>query len=167
MKTLYPKRSQFYELWFVAVVLLLGAGVVEAQWPPGPPITSPNQQRNALNAVRSQIGVFQNATRNAPYYAQNGYGNLFEQFQGLRQAYNGLKQTLNPGQQNAGANAFAELDAGLDILEQAFANYQNDLSAGRDARVALRDTCQVLREASTVWAQQLKKTCYELRVGVG
>src|SRR5215469_7235121 len=88
-----------------------------AQWPYGAPIT-PDTQRNALNAVRAQINWFQNTTRTAPNYGENGYGNVLQQFQGIRGAYSELKATLTPQQAAAGANAFAELDAGLDILEE-------------------------------------------------
>ena len=78
-----------------------------------------------------------------------------------------MKQTLNPQQRAYGANAFAELDAGLDILQEAFTNFQNDVGAGRNPRSAFRDMCQVLRQASQVWAQQLNKDCSSLRVGRG
>jgi hypothetical protein len=66
-----------------------------------------------------------------------------------------------------GANALAELDAGLDIINEAFTNYQNDVAAGREGRTALRDMCEVLREAVQVWAQELEKTSSRLRVGFG
>src|SRR5258707_916163 len=82
-----------------------------------------------------------------------------------RNAYNALKHTLNPQQSANGGNAIAELDAGLDILQEAFGNFQNDLAAGRSANVALRDMCQVLRQGMQLWSQQLNKTCSQLQVG--
>src|SRR5262245_4595723 len=94
-----------------ACLAILFARTASAQWPFAPP-TTPGSQRNALNALRSQINTFQSATRTAPNYGENGYGGVWNQFQGLRGAYGGLKQTLTPQQLAKGANALAELDAG-------------------------------------------------------
>ena len=140
--------------------------VAPAQWPYGAPIT-PDTQRNALNAVRAQVNWLQNTTRTAPNYGDNGYGNVLQQFQALRGAYSELKQTLTPQQAAAGANALAELDAGLDILEEAFTNYQNDVAGGRLVRSALSDMCQVLRQGSRVWLDELNRNCSALRLGWG
>lgn len=137
-----------------------------AQWPFASPAT-PDAQRNALAALRSQISFFQNATRTASSFGVQGYGNVQGQFDGVRGAYNALKQTLNPQQLANGANALAELDAGLDIIQEAFGNFENDIAAGRSANAALRDMCQVLRQGIQLWSQQLSKTCSQLRVGWG
>jgi hypothetical protein len=118
-----------------------------------------------LGEVRSQINWLLNATRTASNFGANGYGNLWGQFQAVRNAYNTFKQSLNPRQLGEGANSFAELDAGLDIIQEAFTNYQNDVAAGRAANLALRDLCQVLREASQMWLQEFNKDCSRLRVG--
>jgi hypothetical protein len=150
---------------FVASLTILWTPQTSAQWPFAVP-TTPAAQRSALNAVRSQISWFQNATRTAPNYGEQGYGNVWGQFQGLREAYNAMKATLNPQQLAYGANAFAELDSGLDILQEAFTNFQNDVAAGRNSRSAFRDMCQVLREGSHVWAQQLNQDCAQLHVGL-
>jgi hypothetical protein len=150
----------------IVSIAILAPSLAHAQWPYASS-TSPDAQRNALNALRSQMSFFQNATRTASSYGQQGYGNVQGQFQGVRDAYNALKQTLTPQQSANGANAIAELDAGLDILQEAFTNFQNDLAAGRQASMALRDMCEVLRQGSQLWSQQLTKTCSQLRVGWG
>lgn len=137
-----------------------------AQWPFATPAT-PAAQRNALNAVRAQVDWLQNATRTAPNFGVQGSGNLWQQFDMLRGAFAAFKQTLTPQQVAQGANSLAELDAGLDIIQEAFANYQNDLAAGRPANAALHELCQVLREGSNLWWQELKKNCSRLRVGWG
>jgi hypothetical protein len=127
--------------------------------------SSPSAQRNALNAVKTQMGWLENATRTSPNYA-GGVDMVLDQFQKLRSAYNTLKMTLNDRQQAQGANQLAELDAGLDIIQEAFSNYQEDLRGGRSAANALDDLCHVLREASRVWMQQLNRDCSRLRVGM-
>ena len=129
--------------------------------------TTPDAQRNALNGLRSQIDVFQNTTRTAQNYGDQAYGNVAGQFQGVRDAYNGFKNTLTPQQLARGANALAELDAGLDIIQEAFTNFQNDVAGGRSPSLALRDMCQVLRQGTQVWWQQLTKIRSQLRIGWG
>ena len=151
----------------LALGLIVGAPLlVFAQWPFAPPAT-PDSQRNALNGVRSQVSWLQNATRTASSYGAQGYGNVLQQFQALRDSYNGLKQTLNPQQLARGANDLAELDAGLDIIQEAFGNYQEAVGAGQPVNSALRDMCQILGQASQIWLQELNKRCAGLRVGWG
>jgi hypothetical protein len=149
-----------------AALLVLSAISANAQWqiPVG---TTPDAQRSALSGLRSQINWFQNATRTAANYGDQGYGKVWEQFQALRGAYTSLKQTLNGRQLAEGANALAELDAGLDIIQQGFSNYQNDIAAGRSAYSALSDMCQVLRQATQIWAQEFNKHVLRLRIGSG
>src|SRR5262245_42769802 len=105
-------------------------------WPyaPPPPFaapTNPTAQRGAANGVRSQVGWVQNACQDASGYCDNGYGMVWQQFQNLRGAWIGFKNTLSPQQLSAGANEIAELDAGLDILQESFNNYQEDVAAGQ------------------------------------
>jgi len=132
-----------------------------------PASTTPDAQRSALTGLRSQISWFQNATRVSANYGDQGYGKVWEQFQSFRGSWSGLRQTLNPRQLNDGANAIAELDAGLDIIQEAFTNYQNDIAAGRPAYSALSDMCHVLRQATQIWAQEFNKHVLRLRIGSG
>jgi len=143
---------------------VLSPRFASAQWP-GQASTTPDAQRNALGQVRSEINWLQNATRTSASYGEQGYGNVWERFQSVRGAYAGLKQTLNPHQLTAGGNALAELDAGLDIIQEAFDNFRTDVAGGRPVNTALRDMCQVLREGSQLWLQQLNKTSTQLRIG--
>ena len=130
---------------------------------PYPTAIPPDAQRNSSAQVRSAIGQLQNTTRTAPSYGEQGYGNVSQQFEGVRGAYQAFKQTLDPKQLTDGANDLAELDAGLDIIAGAFDNCRTEMAAGRSADAALRDMCQVLREASQVWVQEFNKTCSRLR----
>ena len=61
----------------------------------------------------------------------NGYGLLVQQFQAVRDQYAGFKSTLNPQQLSSGANQMAELDAGLDIIQEAFTDYQTAVANGQ------------------------------------
>jgi hypothetical protein len=162
-----PKQSALLgALSLLATVAPFFIGQVYAQVP-GPfatPIT-PDTQRNSLKALQGQVGWLQNATRTAPNYATGGCDLLWQQFQSVRLAYSGLKGTLTPRQLDYGANDLAELEAGLDIIQEAFTEYQNDLAGGRAATTALRSLCQVLGQAAGLWLQELNKDCARLRVG--
>lgn len=150
----------------IAVFLSLSTLTALAQWPYGSP-TTPDAQRNALSVVRSQAGFLDNATRTAPNFGAQGADNVWQQFQAFRGAYAALKQTLTPQQAAQGANALAELDAGLDIIQEAFPNYQDAVASGQPANAALREMCQVLRQTCALWMQECNKCCSRLRVGWG
>ncbi len=132
--------------------------------PSPPPSTTPAAQRNALNALRAQVNWFRNATRTAPSYATGNYGMVLHQFQLMREAYNAFKATLTPNQLTAGANELAELEAGLDILQEAFDDYQQDVAVGRSPNAAFKSMCQVLNGAASVWLKELNKTAKRLRL---
>jgi len=89
-KQMVPPRG----LAIALLVTMLAPVLVYGQWPFGTP-TTPDAQRNALGAVRSQVNWLQNATRTAPGYGGGGYGNVLQQFESLRGAYAGLTHTLN------------------------------------------------------------------------
>jgi hypothetical protein len=145
---------------------VLWASVVYAQtqWPFAAP-TTPMAQRNSLNLVVNQVNWFQNATRTASANSGDGYGLLVQQFQAVRDQYSGPKSTLTPQQLNAGANQLAELDSGLDIIQEAFTDYQTAVGNGQSGYSAFANMTRVLNEAMGVWVQQLKQDCRDLRVG--
>jgi hypothetical protein len=146
----------------------LAPSLARAQFVPPPPMgvsQTPDAQRNAVNDVRAQVGWLQNVLRTAPNYGTGGAGLVWQQFQSLRSSYVNFTMTLTPDQAAAGANELAELSAGLDILQESFTNYQNDVDSGRAPNAALRDLCQVLNQASAVWLQEFNKGRARLRVG--
>jgi hypothetical protein len=153
-------------LGLLVSLAVLYANLVSAQapWPFAAP-TTPMAQRNAMNLVINQVSWFQNATRTASSYAGGGYGLLVQQFQAVRDQYSGFKSTLNPQQLNSGANQVAELDSGLDIIQEAFADYQNAVANGQSDSSAFANMSQVLNEAMGVWVQEFKQDCRQLRVG--
>jgi hypothetical protein len=153
-------------LFLVIMLTILPLRPIPGQWPFSVP-TTPQSQRSALGNVRAEVNWVQNATRAASSYGPQGFGNVWQTFQGLRQAYSVFKSTLNPRQLANGANQWAELDAGLDIIQEAFANYQDDLAAGRPGGPALRDMCRGVREGCGLWLEELNKTCTVLKVGWG
>ena len=164
MKILSRRSFLVSALCLAASLAILSPLMVPAQWPFALPQT-PAAQRDARRAVKAQVGWLQNTTRTAGNFGANGYGNVLQQFNVLRGSYSTLKQTLTPGQLADGANSFAELDAGLDIIGEAFTNYQSDVAAGQPIQAALNNMCEVLSQAASVWLQELNKTCSRVRVG--
>jgi hypothetical protein len=167
MKTIIKKTVLPAALGLLVSLTLLWANLVYAQapWPFAAP-TTPMAQRNAMNLVVNQVSWFQNATRTASSYTGGGgYGLLVQQFQAVRDQYSGFKSTLNPQQLNSGANQVAELDSGLAIIQEAFADYQNAVANGQSDSSAFNNMKQVLNEAMGVWVQEFKQDCRQLRVG--
>ena len=132
---------------------------------PFAPPTTPMAQRNSMNLVINQVNWFQNATRTAASQSNSGYGLLIQQFQAVRDQYAGFKSTLTPQQSSIGANQLAELDAGLDIIQEAFTDYQTAVANGQSTYTALVNMCQVLNEAIRAWTQEFKQDSRQLQVG--
>lgn len=158
------KVSRVTRLGFLAwLFTILALPVVAQPWPYAPP-TSRMAQNNAMHLVLNQAKVFQNAARVSSY--KNGYGLLLHQFQGVRSHYAGFKGTLTMEQSVYGGNRLAELDAGLDIIQEAFANYQTALGNGQAPHHAFNNLKQVLSHAVGVWTQEFKQqVCSQIRVG--
>jgi len=114
------------------------------------PATTPDAQRSALQNVRAQVNFFRNTLRTAPGYVNEGYAMVWQGFQAIRGAYGSFKSTLTPNQLNAGANDLADLDAGLDIIQEAFGNFQEDVNSGQSSASSFRNLCQVLSSATAV-----------------
>jgi len=166
MKTITRKLALPLGLGLFASLAVLCASVfyAQAQWG-GPTPTNPMAQRNAQSLVFNQVSWFQNATRTASSYTGNGYGQLVQQFQTVRDQYGGFKSTLNPQQLTSGANQLAELDSGLDIIQEAFTDYQNAVANGQSNYSAFTNMSRVLNQAMGVWVQEFRRDCGQLRVG--
>lgn len=128
------------------------------------PPTTPTAQRHALIVVRSEVNWLRNACRTASNFTTGNYALILDQFQKTREAYAAFKATLSPDQLNSVANELAELDAGLDILQEAFAEYQTDVSAGRTRNAAFQSMCHVLDEAAGLWLEEFNKLAKRLRL---
>jgi hypothetical protein len=70
------RKSQLREyLRCVLCVAILAPHLVAAKWPFGL-WTTPDAQRNALNAVQSQVKWLHNATRTTPNFGAQAHGNI-------------------------------------------------------------------------------------------
>jgi len=166
MKFLSIKLTLPCRLGLLVSLAVLCACVVstQAQLTFAPP-TNPMAQRNALNLLLNQVNLFQNAAKSASSYPGGGYGLLVQQFQTVRDQYNGFKSTLATQQLASSAKQLAELDAGLDIIQQAFTDYQTAVANGQSGNTASANLRKVLKEAIRVWTQKLKQDRRQLRAG--
>jgi hypothetical protein len=83
----------------------------------------------------------------------------------VRAQYNGFKSTLTPQQLASSTNQLAELDAGLDIIQEAFTDYQTAVANGQSSNTTSANLRQVLNKSIRIWTQELKQDCRQLRVG--
>jgi hypothetical protein len=166
MKAIMKKLTQTCRLVPVAGLAALFGGLVgvHAQWL-SVPATDPMAQRNARNLVLNQIKWFQSTTRTAGSYVGGGYGNLVQQYQAVGAQWASFKATLTPQQSDASGNEVAELDAGLEIIGEAFTDYQTAAANGQSEVTALNNLRRVLNQAMAAWGQQFNRTCRQLRAG--
>lgn len=150
---------------FVGTVLLVAPRISFAQNYNFNPTYAADAQRNSIRTLRFQLDAFRSAARTAPaYYNGTGYDQIQSHFQAVVSAYQTFKSTLTSTQASAGANDFAELDAGLNIIAEGFTNYQSEAASGYSGASAFRDLCQTLSRAMDVWSRQFLTVCSRARV---
>jgi len=128
------------------------------------PPPTPAAQRNALNFLRGQVDWFRTAAQNAPRFGTGRYGMVWGRFLNVREAYRAFQRTLTPLQLRTVANELAELEAGLDIIQEGFIDYQQDVGSGRLANAAFRSMSQALDQAASVWQQELDRVAGQLGI---
>ncbi len=162
----FTKKLILYSTLAVSACLVLSSASRLSAQPPWPfaPVVTPMAQQNAMNLVLSQVSWCQNAARSYSF-SGSGYGMLVQQFQGVRDQFAGFQTTLSPRQLDVGGTQLAELQSGLDIIQEAFTDYQTAVANGQSDLTAFANLRQVLNEAIGVWAQEFKKDCRQLRVG--
>jgi hypothetical protein len=87
----------------------------------------------------------------------NDFQNLEYQFQNLRGTFRALGELALQLQTPRAANAVAELDAGLNIISEAFTPVRQELQAGMANRDTVVRMGQVMNEALLEWQKELKK----------
>jgi hypothetical protein len=178
---LKSKLSLAFSIWPLALSPLLCADLV-AQIAPGWPVGAPPPfqgatfgatLRNAAQATSVQARLTRQTAvdmgrraRSAGYQLQTfwtDYQNLQFQFQGLRATFNVLGELVLQLQNPRAANAVAELDAGLNIIAEAFTPIQQEIQAGMVNRDTVVRTCRVLDQVLTEWDRELKKNSPRLQ----
>lgn len=155
----------------LAAALLLASSAF-AQEPPAllyqPPLpTLPptaNDQRNALNNVVSQISYFRNVALNAPNFS-NGSFLVWDQFRRLRILFTAFESTLTAGQADRGADALAELEEGLVIIQQALDNLQIQIRTSPTTFFTASHEYRVLVEAINLWYRRFNQIGGRLLIG--
>lgn len=145
--------------------------------PPLPFLQGPDLASTLRNGVQmaSDLSRFtaQTATdvgrraRSPGYLMQNlaaDYQNLLFQFQNLQNTFRAVAGVARQLQSARAANAAAELEAGLNIISEAFGPVQQELQAGKGNRDTVVRMCQVLNEALLEWQKELKKCSSRLGV---
>jgi len=160
------KRLIPYSTLAISACLVLSSATRLSAQPPWPfaPVMPPMAQSHAMNLVLNQVSWFQNATRTHSFPG-SGYGLLVQQYQAVRDQFGFFLRTLSPHQLDVGTTQWAELQAGLDIIKEAFADYETAVANGQSSQSAFANMRKVMNQAIGVWAQEFRKDCRQLRVG--
>ena len=166
-----------FVIWPLALSQLF-CGDLTAQVLPGTPppfVQGPTfgaTLRNAAQATSVQARATRQTAvdmgrraRAAGYQLQTfsmDYQNLLFQFQGLRATFNLLGEMVLQLQQPRAANAVAELDAGLNIITEAFAPMQQEVQTGTVNRDTVVRTCRILDQVLFEWGKELKRNSMRL-----
>ena len=159
-------------LWLVLAPLPATAQAV-SPWPASMPLpflqgpTLGTTLRNGAQAASDQARRTAQCAkemgyraRSAGYQMQNlwtDYQNLEVQFQNLRATFNAVGELALQLQSPRAANAAAELQAGLDIISEAFTPVQQEIQASTLNRDTVLRMCEVLNEALMEWQKELKR----------
>jgi hypothetical protein len=165
-------RSGLVALW-LAIAPLPATAQAVSPWPAGMPppfLQGPTLEatlRNGVQTASDQARLTAQAatemgrrSRGVAYQLQNlwnDYQLLEMQFQNLRTTFSAVAGLAAQLQSARALNAAAELEAGLNILSEAFAPVQQELQAGTLNRDTVQRMCQVLNEALLEWQKELKR----------
>jgi hypothetical protein len=159
-------------LWLAVAPLPAPAQLI-APWGGGPPLpflqgpdlgsTLRNGAQMASDQSRftAQFAKDMGQRARSPGYLMqnlvNDYQNLLFQFQNLQNTFRALAGVASQLQSARAANAAAELEAGLNIISEAFGPVQQEMQAGSDDRDTVIRMCSVLNEALLEWQKELKR----------
>jgi hypothetical protein len=161
----------------LAATVLIAVLPAMAQVIPGYPIgappvfvqgaSTPATLRNAVQDTSDQARWTMRAAADmgrraytASFQLQNvlaDFQNLQGEFQNLRGSFNLAAQIASGLQSTRAANAAAELDAGLNIISEAFGPVQQEIQTGSVNRDTVASMCRVLQEALQLWQAELKR----------
>ena len=169
-------KSAVAPLTVLAICLLFAASLAPAQFAgsamgtPPPFVTGPTLRdtlRNAVQATSDQVRLTAQTAaemgrraQSSTYSTQNfstDYQSLQLQFLNLRDVFNQVAGLVVQLQSARAANAAVELEAGLNIIAEAFTPVQQQWQAGTLDRETIVRMCRVLDEAMVEWRKELKK----------
>ena len=159
-------------LW-LTLAPLRAPGQAVSPWPAGtraPFLQGPTLEATLRNGVQASFNQARTTAQTADemgrrakgvgYQRQNlwaDYQNLEMQFQNLRATFHAVANLALQLRNARAANAAAELEAGLDIISEAFDPVQRELQAGTVNPDTVVRMCQVLEEALLEWQKELKR----------
>jgi len=164
-------------LW-LTLAPLRAPGQAVSPWPAGtraPFLQGPTLEATLRNGVQASINQarltaqtakeMESRAKGVGYQRQNlwtDYQNLEIHFQNLRTTFHAVANLSLQLQSASAANAAAELEAGLNIISEAFVPVQQEMQAGTVNRDTVVRMCQVLDEALLEWQKELKRASSRL-----
>jgi len=176
----HTMKHQMPFVWMSGLALLCltlaplrAPGQAVSPWPEGtrPPfLQGPTLEATLRNGVQASINQarltaqtakeMESRAKGVGYQRQNlwtDYQNLEMHFQNLRITFRAVAKVALQLRNARAANAAAELEAGLDIISEAFDPVQRELQAGTVNPDTVVRMCQVLDEALLEWQKELKR----------
>jgi len=151
---------------------------VFTQVPPSGVLVGPNltsSLRNAAAATREQATVVRitantwaRRANTVNYRVENLVTDLHSaqlQYQALRERFNWMASLALEARRPYANNTLAELDAGLNIIEELLFFLDQQIAAGSLDRATLVRTCGTLEEVMRQWEQEFRRS--SARMGVG
>ena len=173
-------KARKVHLLVCCAVIAVGGAIAQLISAPGTPSsfvqgpTIADTLRNGAQASSDQARMTAQTAvemgrraRSAGYQSQNfaaDFQNLQFQFQNLRTVFSQVAAFVPQLQSPRASNAAAELDAGLNIIAEAFVPVQQQWQAGTLDRQSVVLMCEVLNEALREWQKELKKNSRRLGV---
>ncbi|HMP84803.1 MAG TPA: hypothetical protein PKA41_19085 [Verrucomicrobiota bacterium] len=164
MKTFFNSPACLLTALVLAVVGVVLPMASRAQIIMGSPPDT-DAQRNDMQNVKIQTRSLVNACNQGFNDASDPYQYVLYNFNSLRAQYNLFRNTMTSQQVSRAANEWSELDSGLDILAEAFSDYQEQTPAGTFNVSAFRNMCSVLGQASGVWLSEFTDACGRSQIG--
>ena len=169
-------------VWSVTAILALFFITTASVWtqvaPPGVLVgpTLAASLRNAALATRDQAVAVQNTANNwarransAHYRAENleaDIRTMYLQYHGLRERFNWMGSLALEANRPHANNALAELDAGLNIIEELLVFLNQQFTAGNLDRTTFVRTCGTLADVVRQWDQEFKKSSSRMGIAL-
>jgi hypothetical protein len=170
------REFTFPLLWVGLFGLAFGA---QAQAPPSGVLVGPTivaSLRNAADATRDQGLVVRSTAdawarhANAANYRSDqlhaDFRTLQLQFVALRERFVWMGNLALEANRPQAGNALAELDAGLNLIEELVLFLREHITAGTLDRITLVRTCRTFEDVMRQWDQELRRSCSRMGIAL-
>ena len=173
--------SPWRRLWWAAFTFAFFAVTpgVWTQVPPDGVVVGPTMVaslRNAGAATRDQALIVRSTANRWARQANSvnyrvdlllsDFHSMLLQYQMLRERFNWMASLALQANRPYAGNALAELDAGLNIIEEMMLFLDQQIGAGILDRATLVRTCLTFEDVMRQWEQELRRSCSRMGIAL-